>query len=61
MNTGQICIAPDYILVHRSVKDKLIAALKKRIVEFYTSDPASSPDYGRICNVNSYHRLVRLG
>jgi aldehyde dehydrogenase (NAD+) len=32
-NSGQVCIAPDYILCHYSLADKLIAELKKAILE----------------------------
>ncbi|MDR4248568.1 aldehyde dehydrogenase family protein, partial [Bacillus thuringiensis] len=34
-NAGQTCVAPDYILVHESVKDDLITALSKTLREFY--------------------------
>lgn len=49
-NAGQTCIAPDYVLVHSSVKDELVAAMQKAIVKFFGKDPVSSPDYARIIN-----------
>ncbi|HTE27623.1 aldehyde dehydrogenase family protein [Flavitalea sp.] len=58
LNAGQTCIAPDYLLVHESVKDKLIDAIGKSIKEFYTSDPAGSHDYGRIINQSRFKKLV---
>lgn len=49
-NAGQTCIAPDYVLVHNSVKDELVAAMKKAILQFFGETPLSSPDYARIIN-----------
>ncbi len=42
INSGQTCIAPDYLLVHESVKDKLIEQMKDSIEHFYTNDPSTS-------------------
>ncbi|OAO08316.1 aldehyde dehydrogenase [Staphylococcus cohnii] len=59
-NAGQTCVAPDYLLVNRKVKDELISALKKTITEFYGTNIQDSPDYGRIVNQKHYHRLNEL-
>ncbi|HBC7306430.1 TPA: aldehyde dehydrogenase [Staphylococcus aureus] len=59
-NAGQTCVAPDYILVHESVKDDLITALSKTLHEFYGQNIQQSPDYGRIVNLKHYHRLTSL-
>ncbi|PTF22964.1 aldehyde dehydrogenase [Staphylococcus cohnii] len=59
-NAGQTCVAPDYLLVNRKVKDELICALKKTITEFYGTNIQDSPDYGRIVNQKHYHRLNEL-
>ncbi|HDH7801467.1 TPA: aldehyde dehydrogenase [Staphylococcus aureus] len=59
-NAGQTCVAPDYILVHESVKDDLITALSKTLREFYGQNIQQSPDYGRIVNLKHYHRLTLL-
>lgn len=59
-NAGQTCVAPDYILVHESVKDDLITALSKTLCEFYGQNIQQSPDYGRIVNLKHYHRLTSL-
>lgn len=56
-NAGQTCIAPDYVLVHNSVKDELVAAMKKAIVKFFGEDPAGSPDYARIINKKRFGTL----
>jgi aldehyde dehydrogenase (NAD+) len=60
INTGQTCTAPDYLLVWKSVKDSLLAHMKEAIVEFYGANPQTSPDYGRIVNVQHYDRLIFL-
>ena len=52
-NAGQTCVAPDYILVQRKVKNDLIKALKKTITEFYG-------DFGRIVNQQHFNRLNDL-
>ncbi|WP_207511490.1 aldehyde dehydrogenase [Longitalea luteola] len=57
-NAGQMCIAPDYILVHASRKDELVAALKDAIGSFYTNDPASCYNYGKIINERQFRRLT---
>ena len=58
LNAGQTCIAPDYLLVHASVKDKLVDKIKKVIEEFYGSDAATSYDYGRIINEKRFLQLL---
>lgn len=56
-NTGQTCIAPDYLLVHEKVKDKLVEALKRKIQEFYGPDSQSSNDFPRVVNAKHLQRL----
>jgi aldehyde dehydrogenase (NAD+) len=58
LNAGQTCIAPDYILVHEKVKNKLLNELKNAIESFYTNDPSSSNDYGKIINANRFKKLT---
>lgn len=60
MNAGQTCVAPDYVIVHEDVKDKLIVLLKKAIQQFYGRDVEKSPDYGRIINEQHFDRLHHL-
>ncbi|WP_099467264.1 aldehyde dehydrogenase [Konateibacter massiliensis] len=57
LNVGQTCIAPDYVLVHSSVKDNLVEELKKSILRFYGEDAKSSASYGRIVNDRHFERL----
>lgn len=60
MNCGQVCIAPDYILAENSIFEPLIAALKKHIIQMYGHDAQKSKDYGRIINLQHFHRLKHL-
>lgn len=55
-NAGQTCVAPDYLLVHTTVKDKLIAEMKTAIGSFY-GDALQSEDYGRIINEKHFDKL----
>jgi len=57
LNAGQTCIAPDYILVDRVIKEELVEAIKKFIVEFFGEEPESSQDYSRIINQEHFERL----
>jgi aldehyde dehydrogenase (NAD+) len=60
VNAGQTCIAPDYVLVERSVHDALVSAMSKAITQFYGTDPKTSADYARIVNGPHFHRLEKL-
>jgi aldehyde dehydrogenase (NAD+) len=60
INTGQTCIAPDYLLVHSSVKEALLSKMKDTIRSFYGSDASASPDYGRIVNARQFGRLAAI-
>ncbi|WP_020528203.1 aldehyde dehydrogenase family protein [Flexithrix dorotheae] len=63
MNNGQICIAPDYVLVHESKHDGFIEAFKKVVGKFYGNSPEdikASPDYARIVNHRHYQRVKGL-
>ncbi|MFN3998759.1 aldehyde dehydrogenase family protein [Algoriphagus sp.] len=60
VNCGQTCIAPDYILVHESQKDRLIMELKGFLQKFYDSGfkgIEKSPDYARIIGPRHFNRL----
>ena len=57
INAGQTCIAPDYLLVHNSIKEQLLTALKRCLQKFYGSNPATSPDYSRIISDKHFQRL----
>lgn len=58
INAGQTCIAPDYVLVERSVLEPLIEAYKASVIERYGSNPKSSPDFTRIVNQRHAQRVA---
>ena len=58
MNAGQTCVAPDYVLVHESVKDKLVDGIIKALKKTYGDDAEQSDDYGRIINKKQFARLT---
>ena len=57
-NAGQMCVAPDYVLVHESKKDELITALQKAIQKFFSEKPEESYSYGKIINERQFNRLA---
>jgi len=59
-NAGQTCVAPDYILVHRSVEEKLLSAFEETLGQFFGTDPSASGDLGRIVNDRHFARLESL-
>ena len=60
LNCGQTCVAPDYILCHRSVKEQLVKELCAQIRAQYGEDALKNPDYGRIINEKHFDRLCGL-
>ena len=56
-NSGQTCIAPDYLLVHESVRDAFVTEYEKAIKQFYGKDPLLSDYYGRIVTPRHFERL----
>ncbi len=60
LNCGQTCVAPDFILCHRSVQEELITELKKQIRLQYGAHPLDNPDYGKIINAKHFERLCSL-
>ena len=59
-NCGQTCVAPDYLLVHTTVRDALVEQLKRAVREFYGASPLDSPDYGHMIDVRAYERVSKL-
>ena len=60
LNAGQTCVAPDYLLVQRSVKDKLVEELKKQFIKMLGEDPLYNQDFVRIINRKHFERLQGL-
>ncbi len=60
LNCGQTCVAPDYILCERSVKNDFIAEVVKQIKMQYGEKPLANKDYGKIINEKHFTRLCGL-
>ena len=57
LNVGQTCVAPDYLCIHSSVKDKLLKLIVEEIHKQFGKDVKNSPDYPRVVNTASLNRL----
>jgi aldehyde dehydrogenase (NAD+) len=57
-NCGQMCIAPDYVLVPTELKDKFIEELIAAIQQFYGADASASEHYGKIINDRQWLRIT---
>lgn len=60
LNSGQTCVAPDYLLVHKDVKYELLRLMKQAIFEFFGDRAIENPDYPRIIDRKALDRLVSL-
>jgi aldehyde dehydrogenase (NAD+) len=60
LNSGQTCVAPDYLLVHHSVKEALLKKMKKYIHQFYGDDACMNDNFPKIINEKHFDRLLDL-
>ena len=60
INGGQTCIAPDYLLIHTSVKKQFVTYFKDEITNAYGKNPKTSEDYPRIVNTKNFDRLALM-
>lgn len=60
LNAGQTCVAPDYLLIHKDIKNEFLAAMAKEIRTAFGEDPSQSIDYARIINERHFDRLRNL-
>ncbi|HSP40484.1 MAG TPA: aldehyde dehydrogenase [Gillisia sp.] len=60
INAGQTCIAPDYLLVHKNVKNELLREIATSIKEMHGEEIGKSSYYGRIVHEKAYDRLINL-
>ena len=58
LNAGQTCIAPDYLFVHASVKEELLDLMKKKIIQYFGSDPKDCIDFPRIVSEEKTRMLA---
>lgn len=59
VNAGQTCVAPDYILIHSSVKKEFLEKVALYLKEFYGKDPLKSPDYPRMVNKKRFQAVAK--
>lgn len=57
LNAGQTCIAPDYLLIHRDVKEAFVEAFKRAVVELHGEDASKSKHYVRIVSDRAFERV----
>lgn len=60
LNGGQTCVAPDYLMVDKSIKSQLIEEIKKQITAIHGDDPQKSEAFVRIINPRHFKRLTQL-
>jgi len=58
LNAGQTCIAPDYMLVHQSIKDEFVSLFRETVTKFYSENPKESNSLCRVVNERHHSRLV---
>lgn len=58
-NVGQTCVAPDYVYVHKSIKDRLLVLIKQEIQRQF-GDCINNEDYGCIINDKHFNRIMGL-
>jgi aldehyde dehydrogenase (NAD+) len=57
LNAGQTCVAPDYLIVHRDIKEKLVEKIRQNMLKMFGPNPEESADFGRIINDKEYDRV----
>lgn len=60
LNCGQTCVAPDYCLVDKKVKDEFVELLVQQVKAMYGENPLENPSYGKIINQKHFDRLLGL-
>ena len=60
MNAGQVCIAPDYVIVDKVIQSEFEEACVKAIGDLYGDQPKQSSDFARIINERHFRRLEDL-
>ena len=60
LNCGQTCVAPDYALCHKSVKDEFVKEVISQINKQYGENPLANSDYGKIVNEKHFERILGL-
>lgn len=57
LNSGQTCIAPDYILVQKEIKEKFIKELQKNIIKMLGNEPLKNEEYPRMIGEKQFKKV----
>ena len=60
LNCGQTCVAPDYVLCDKSIRDELLKEIVAQVKKQYSENPLANPDFGKIVNEKHFDRLLGL-
>ncbi len=60
LNCGQTCVAPDYLLIHRDVKEVFLKELFAQVRSMYSDEPLENPAYGKMINEKHFNRVLGL-
>ena len=60
LNVGQTCVAPDYLLIEKSIKEEFLKYFKAEIVKMFGEEPLKNESYGKIINEKHFNRICGL-
>lgn len=60
LNSGQTCVAPDYVFVHQNVKEQFLNCLIKYLKNFLGENALNNSDYPKIINEMQFNRIISL-
>lgn len=60
LNSGQTCVAPDYLLIDEKVKEEFLAYVVYWIEKMLGKEPLDNPDYPKMINEKHYQRVMNL-
>ncbi|WP_333962267.1 aldehyde dehydrogenase [Clostridium perfringens] len=58
MNSGQTCVAPDYLYVHKDIEEEFIKKLEEEIKNQFGDNPLESKDYSKMVNEREFNRVL---
>lgn len=58
MNSGQTCVAPDYLIIHNSIRKAFYESFSRELSKIYGDDLKNSSDFGKIINEKNYDRII---
>ncbi|WP_415342203.1 aldehyde dehydrogenase [Clostridium perfringens] len=58
MNSGQTCVAPDYLYVHKNIEEEFIKKLEEEIKNQFGDNPLESQDYSKMVNEREFNRVL---